>query len=77
MFMTRLLRGSCLIAVMLPILLMVSRIAADQSLEQAGIDVSRIQVQAFGASQPVAANDTVTGHAQNRRVQIIVVRPGS
>ena len=48
-----------------------------QYMEQAGIDASRIQVHAFGASQPVAANDTVTGRAQNRRVEIIVVRPGS
>ena len=48
-----------------------------QYMEQAGINSSRIQVHAFGASQPVAANDTVTGRAQNRRVEIIVVRPGS
>lgn len=48
-----------------------------QYMEQAGIDASRIQVQAVGASQPVASNDTATGRAQNRRVEITVIRPGS
>lgn len=48
-----------------------------QYMEQSGVDASRIQVHAFGASQPVAANDTATGRAQNRRVEIIVVQPGS
>jgi outer membrane protein OmpA-like peptidoglycan-associated protein len=48
-----------------------------QYMEQAGIDAGRIQVRALGASQPVAGNDTATGRARNRRVEIVVVRPGS
>ena len=48
-----------------------------QYMEQAGIDASRIQVHALGATQPVAGNDTATGRAQNRRVEITVVRSGS
>lgn len=52
--------------------LRVSNIAS--YLKQAGLDEHRIQVHAFGSSQPVAANDTVTGRAQNRRVELNIFR---
>lgn len=35
-----------------------------------GVDGRRFAVNGFGASQPVASNDTVDGRAQNRRVEI-------
>jgi outer membrane protein OmpA-like peptidoglycan-associated protein len=37
-----------------------------------GIAPSRIQIQGFGESRPVASNDTDDGRAQNRRVELRV-----
>lgn len=37
---------------------------------QRGVTPSRIEVQAFGESQPIATNDTETGRQMNRRVEI-------
>jgi OmpA-OmpF porin, OOP family len=38
-----------------------------------GIDGSRLQVRGYGASQPVADNDTDDGRAENRRVEFKVL----
>ncbi len=36
-----------------------------------GVDQSRLRVQGFGESEPVASNDTREGRSQNRRVDIV------
>jgi outer membrane protein OmpA-like peptidoglycan-associated protein len=42
-------------------------------LVDGGISSTRIQVEGFGESRPVASNDTDDGRAQNRRVELLVV----
>lgn len=42
-------------------------------LIQQGIDSSRLETRARGASEPVASNSTVEGRQKNRRVEIIVL----
>ncbi|QJQ95596.1 MULTISPECIES: OmpA family protein [Halomonadaceae] len=39
-------------------------------LAQGGVDRSRLSMRGYGFSQPVASNDSETGRAQNRRVEI-------
>ena len=39
-------------------------------LAQQGVDASRMTVRGFGESRPVASNDTASGQAQNRRVEL-------
>lgn len=36
-----------------------------------GVDPERFTVEGFGESRPIASNDTETGRAQNRRVELI------
>ena len=36
-----------------------------------GIDATRLEAKGFGDAQPVAANDTDAGKAQNRRVELV------
>ena len=42
-------------------------------LSSRGVASARIGVRGFGESQPIASNDTESGRAQNRRVEIKVV----
>lgn len=39
-------------------------------LEEKGIDSSRFEISSSGSSDPVASNDTASGRAMNRRVEI-------
>jgi outer membrane protein OmpA-like peptidoglycan-associated protein len=39
-------------------------------LVTAGIDVARLKAAGFGATKPVAPNETESGRAQNRRVEL-------
>jgi len=41
-------------------------------LVRQGVAASRIHIEGFGASDPVASNATADGRAQNRRVEIRV-----
>ena len=40
-------------------------------LVNAGVDANRLTTEGFGASRPVASNDTALGRSQNRRVEIV------
>ena len=40
-------------------------------LVAAGVDAKRLTTKGFGASKPVASNDTELGRSQNRRVEIV------
>lgn len=42
-------------------------------LMQRGIPGSRLVAVGYGASRPLASNDTASGRAQNRRVEILIV----
>lgn len=42
-------------------------------LEQAGVDSAIMTVHGYGESQPVATNETVSGRADNRRVEVKVL----
>jgi outer membrane protein OmpA-like peptidoglycan-associated protein len=46
-------------------------LAVKAYLVAAGVDASRLTTQGFGASQPVASNDTELGRSQNRRVEVV------
>ena len=47
-----------------------ARSVADYLVGQ-GVDQSRLRVQGFGETEPVASNDTREGRSQNRRVDIV------
>ena len=40
--------------------------------EEAGLDSSKLSAVAYGASRPVASNDTEAGRLQNRRIELIL-----
>ena len=40
-------------------------------LMKAGVDEKRLTAKGFGASKPVASNDTSLGRSENRRVEIV------
>jgi outer membrane protein OmpA-like peptidoglycan-associated protein len=50
--------------------------AVADRLQDQGIDSSRISVVGRGEAEPIADNATTEGRASNRRVEIIVARPG-
>ena len=41
-------------------------------LTSTGISSSRLSIEGYGESKPVASNTTATGKAQNRRVELVV-----
>ena len=43
-------------------------------LMKMGIDEGRITVKGFGAANPAASNDTSEGRAQNRRIEISMMK---
>lgn len=44
--------------------------AVGRFFEEAGIRADRIQIVAYGGSQPLAGNETATGRAANRRISL-------
>ncbi|MAE59803.1 MAG: hypothetical protein CMJ49_00445 [Planctomycetaceae bacterium] len=48
--------------------------AVHRHLEKRGIGADRLYSAGFGATHPRAGNSTATGKAQNRRVEIVVVK---
>ncbi len=48
--------------------------AVKEYLVDQGMEPSKIKIQGFGETQPVASNDTEEGRAQNRRVEIKFVK---
>jgi chemotaxis protein MotB len=44
---------------------------------QKGIGEDRLSASGFGASRPIASNDTIEGRSQNRRVSIMILRDSS
>ena len=45
-------------------------------LTSAGVDPNRVAVAGFGASEPIAKNDSAEGKRKNRRVEIFVIERG-
>lgn len=52
-------------------------LAVRDYLSSRGVDSSRVSVAGRGSHEPVASNDTETGRAANRRVEIFLSEPGS
>jgi OmpA-OmpF porin, OOP family len=50
--------------------------AVGESLSAQGVAASRIATRGFGASLPIAPNDTASGRQQNRRVDIVILNVG-
>jgi chemotaxis protein MotB len=42
-------------------------------LEEAGVEGGRLSAVSYGATRPIASNDTADGRAQNRRIEVRVV----
>ena len=49
-------------------------VAVEQALERMGIDDVRVTSVGYGPGKPVASNDTEDGRAQNRRVEVVVIK---
>ncbi len=41
-----------------------------------GVDEARLVSEGYGSQFPVASNDTAEGREQNRRVEIVILKPG-
>ncbi len=50
-------------------------LAVSDRMKRAGLSDQRLAIAGFGASQPVAPNDTVQERQKNRRVEILVMSP--
>jgi outer membrane protein OmpA-like peptidoglycan-associated protein len=48
--------------------------AVKSTLGTRGIDVSRIETVGRGPTQPITSNDTESGRAQNRRLELVVMK---
>lgn len=48
--------------------------AVQAQLVAQGIDAGRITTMGFGAANPVATNDTPEGRAENRRIEVVIVK---
>ena len=48
--------------------------AVDKYLENKGIDSSRWTIKGYGASQPIASNETEEGRQENRRVELVRIQ---
>jgi OOP family OmpA-OmpF porin len=48
--------------------------AVRQSLVDAGVEPDRLEVSGLGESQPIAGNDSAAGRAENRRIELKVLR---
>jgi len=42
-------------------------------LAKHGVDPERLEIQGFGAKQPIADNETAAGRSKNRRVEMHVI----
>ena len=51
-----------------------TKINVMQYMISQGVNPQLVSAQGFGESHPVASNDTPTGRAQNRRVELTVAR---
>jgi outer membrane protein OmpA-like peptidoglycan-associated protein len=43
-------------------------------MEAGGIDAARVSATGYGQEKPRASNDTEEGRAQNRRLELVVVK---
>jgi len=48
--------------------------AVKARLLAAGISESRMSTEGFGAANPIATNETPEGRAENRRIEVIIVK---
>jgi outer membrane protein OmpA-like peptidoglycan-associated protein len=48
--------------------------AVKDSLVSSGIDAGRVTTEGYGQEKPIASNDTETGKARNRRLELVVVK---
>jgi len=48
--------------------------AVVRTLDAAGIPASRLQFSGFGETRPVVGNESAAGRAQNRRIEVLVMR---
>ena len=51
--------------------------AVREYLQERGVPAERLRAEGKGESNPIASNDTPTGRANNRRVEIVLPLPGA